>query len=274
MTLFYRFSRRVCIIVCRLFFRLRTWDLENAPLAGGAILASNHQCYLDPPLATCLIRRQCHYLARSSLFGFAPFRWLIIRLGAVPLERGESDSAGLRRAVEMLRSGKLLMLFPEGTRTRDGALGQIQPGAAVIALRAGVPVVPVFIHGAFDCWPRTRRLPRPGRVGVFYGRPIAAPADPAGGHRAQVRELAARIRSALEELQRRAFETMPLKSRRAPVAARTGTGQDGPAPGDPPASAEGRERAARPAPPEGHRCQCGTSGTGSSGASPGALSDG
>jgi hypothetical protein len=133
-----------------------------------------------------------------------------------------------------------------------------------------VPVVPTFIHGAYDCWPRTRRLPRPGRVGVFYGQPISAPAE-AGGHRAQVRELAGKIQSALEELQRRAFETMPLKRRSAPETARAGTGQDGPVPGDPPVSADDRERAARPAPEEGHRCENGASGAGSSGAAPGAV---
>jgi 1-acyl-sn-glycerol-3-phosphate acyltransferase len=270
----YCFSRRLCIIVCRSFFRLRTWGQENVPLVGAGILASNHQCYLDPPLAACLIRRQCSFLARSSLFAFAPFRWLLARLGAVPLGRGESDAAGLRRAVELLRSGKLLLLFPEGTRTRDGALGRVQSGVAGIALRAGVAVVPTFIHGAFDCWPRTRKLPRPGRVGVFYGRPIAAPAAADGGHKEQVRELTAMIQSALEDLQHRAFEAMPLKHRSAPSAARAGAGQDGPVPVDPPASADERERAARPAPEAGHRCECGASGPGSSGASPGALNDG
>ena len=167
MTPFYRVSRLICVAGSRIFFRLRTWGLENVPLEGGVILASNHQCYLDPPLGACLIRRQCRFLARSSLFRFGPFAWLIRNVGAVPLERGESDAAGLRRAVELLKGGALLMLFPEGTRTRDGALGEVQAGAAVIALRAGVPVVPTFIHGAFDAWPRTRKLPRPRRVGVF-----------------------------------------------------------------------------------------------------------
>ena len=237
MTLFYRVSRRICIAFCRGFFRLKTWELERVPLSGGVILASNHQCYLDPPLATCLIRRQCNYLARSTLFRFGPFAWLIRKVGAVPLERGESDAAGLRRGVDLLKAGHLLMLFPEGTRTKDGALGKVQSGAAVIAMRAGVPVIPTFIHGAYDAWPRTKTLPRPRRVGVFYGAPIAPPAEAEGrGHKEQVRKLTGEIQAALEVLQRRAFEVMPLKGRSAPEVARSGDGNDGPVPGDPPAT--------------------------------------
>jgi len=276
-TLFYRACRAVCIVLARGFFRLRVWGLENVPLSGGVILASNHQCFLDPPLGACLIRRQCNFLARSSLFRFGPFRWLIAKLGAVPLERGESDAAGLRRAVELLRGGALLMLFPEGTRTCDGALGEVQAGAAVIALRAGVPVVPTFIHGAYHAWPRTRKLPRPRRVGVFYGKAIAPPAEPAErrGHKEQVHRLTAEIQAALEELQRRAFQVMPLEHRSAPDA-RTGTGQDGPAPADPPAPAASQEARSmgRPAPQEGNRLEKGAPGPGSAAAAPGVNSHG
>ncbi|HOX05590.1 MAG TPA: lysophospholipid acyltransferase family protein [Planctomycetota bacterium] len=236
MTLFYRFCRRLCIIFCRGYLRLKTWNLDRVPTTGGVILASNHQCYLDPPLATCLIRRQCNYLARSTLFRFAPFAWLIRNVGAVPLERGESDAAGLRRAVDILRAGHLLMLFPEGTRTRDGALGRVQSGVAVIAMRSGVPVVPTFIHGAYDAWPRSQRFPRPRRVGVFYGAPIQPPAETEDrrGHKEQVRKLTAEIQAGLEALQRQAFETMPLKGRSVPKTVRNGDGKDGPLPGDPP----------------------------------------
>jgi len=265
MTFFYYVCRLICIAFGRAFFRLRTWGLENVPLSGGVILASNHQCYLDPPIGTCMIRRQCNYLARSTLFRFAPFRWLIIKLGAVPLERGESDAAGLRRAVDMLKGGHLLMLFPEGTRTRDGALGRVQSGVAVIAMRSGVPVVPTFIHGAYDAWPRTKKLPRPRRVGVLYGEPIATPAESEDrrGHKEQVRKLTSEIQAALELLQRRAFEVMPLKGRSAPETARDGDGKDGPLPGDPPASGgdvtAGAPCGARPEAEE-HRLEIGSRG--------------
>jgi len=277
MTLFYRVCRRICIASSRLFFRLRAWGLENVPLSGGVILACNHQCYLDPPFAACLLRRQCHFLARSTLFRFGPFGWLIRNVGAVPLERGESDTRALRRAVEMLRAGALLTLFPEGTRSRDGGLGRVQPGVAAIALRAGAPVVPTFIHGAFDAWPRTRKLPRPRPVGVFYGAPLLPPAEAAEGpgHKERVRQLTIRIQQALEELQRRAFVVMPLKHRSAP-AARAGTGQDGPAPVDPPARAGGQEARStgRSAPQEGNRLGNGAGGSGSAAATPGVNSHG
>jgi 1-acyl-sn-glycerol-3-phosphate acyltransferase len=265
MTLFYRFSRRICIIFCRGFFRLKTWNLERVPLSGGVILASNHQCYLDPPIGACLVRRQCNFLARSSLFRFGPFGWIIRNVGAVPLERGESDATALRRAVDLLKAGKPLMLFPEGTRSRDGALGKVQSGVAVIAMRAGAPVIPTFIHGAYDAWPRTKKLPRPRRVGVFYGELIAPPTEAQGrGHKEQVRKLTSEIQAALEALQRRAFEVMPLKGRSAPEVVRSGDGQDGPVPGDPPAvsgqSTAGAPCGAAPEEVEGNRLGVGPRG--------------
>jgi 1-acyl-sn-glycerol-3-phosphate acyltransferase len=264
-TLFYRFCRRICIVFCRGFFRVKTWNIERVPLSGAAVLVSNHQCYLDPPLATCLIRRQCNYLARSTLFRFGPFGWIIRNVGAVPLERGESDAAALRRAVDILKAGHLLTLFPEGTRTRDGALGKIQSGAAVIAMRSGAPVVPIFIHGAYEAWPRTNMLPRPRRVGVFYGEPIAPPseAEGRGHHKEQVRKLTSEIQAALEALQRRAFEAMPIDGRTAPATAQSGDGNDGPVPGDPP-TPSGQSAAGAPcgAGPEvqGNRLKIGSRG--------------
>jgi 1-acyl-sn-glycerol-3-phosphate acyltransferase len=264
-TLLYRFCRRLCVVVCRGFFRLKTWDIERVPPSGGVILACNHQSYMDPPLAACLFPRQCNFLARSTLFRFGPFGWLIRNVGAVPLERGESDATALRRAVEMLRGGTMLTLFPEGTRTGDGALGKIHSGVAVIALRAGVPVVPTFIHGAFEAWPRTRTFPRPRRVSVFYGQPIAPPADAGDrrGHKEQVRKLTAEIQAALENLQRRAFEVMPLAHRSAPETARSGDGKDGPTPADPPVaggqSTAGAPCGAAPA-AEGNRLGIGSRG--------------
>jgi cytidylate kinase len=264
--LWYRFCRLVCRWTCRAFFRLRTWGIENVPdrRAGGVILACNHQSYLDPPLATCMLERQCRYMARSSLFGFAPFAWLIRSVGAIPIERGESDRAALRRAQEALGEGWLLTLFPEGTRTRDGYLGEVKPGVGSLAVRAGVPVLPCYLHGAYDVWPRSRRLPRPSRVGAFYGKPIAPPDGEGLSRRERARLVNEEMTRTLRQLQELAFEVMPLRTRSAPGALSAAPRAGAPA-GDSPVRAAGED---------GQAERSGGTGEESVGSAPGALSDG
>lgn len=232
--LIYLLGRLLGQWACRLLFGLRTVGAGNVPASGGAILASNHQSYLDPVMVGCRLKRPCWFAARRSLFSFRPFGWLISRLGAFPIERGRVDARALRRAEEVLRSGGLLVIFPEGTRSADGRLGRVEPGVAALAARAGVPVVPAFVHGAWRAWPRSRRLPRPRRVAVFYGPPLFPPE--AGHGRDGVRDFAAGIRTALELLRRQAYESMPLDGRSAPEA-RGESGIRGPDPCGPPARA-------------------------------------
>jgi len=212
--------RLACRHLTRTLLRLRGHGLEHVPRAGGLLLASNHQSFLDPVLATCLLDRQCWYLARRTLFRGA-FGRFIRTVNAVPLERGEADSAALRAALALLDQNRALLLFPEGTRTRDGALGVVRSGVGSLAARADVPVVPVYIHGAFDAWPRTYRLPRPGRVHVFYGPPVR-PADfPAElSRRARGERIAAEVARRLSRLECLAFAAAPVRPR--PLAAGDG----------------------------------------------------
>jgi 1-acyl-sn-glycerol-3-phosphate acyltransferase len=116
--------------------------------------------------------RPVHYLARSSLFRPPLFGRLIGALGAHPLRRGRIDGSALRSCMQVLRGGEPLLLFPEGTRTRDGSLGRMRPGAASLAARCGVPIIPVCIEGAFQAWPRSRALPHPAPVAVAFDRPM------------------------------------------------------------------------------------------------------
>ncbi len=272
--LWYRSCRLISRVLLRSFMRLRTWGLENVPAEGGVIMACNHQSYLDPPLACCMLARESRYLARSTLFTFGPFRWLLRSVGAMPLGRGESDRSALRRAEADLRAGWLLTLFPEGTRTSDGSLGRIKPGVASLAMRAGVVVMPVYIHGAFEVWPRTRRLPRPAPVSILYGKPIAPPADGEGSRRQRAEKLTGQLQAALEELERKAFELRPLSTRSAP-SARAGEAPVGPAPVDPSrAAAEEEARTTGRSGPDDGNSLDGESGSGSPETAPGALSNG
>lgn len=159
-------------LIFLLFFGIRLYGQRNVPSAGGAILASSHQSYLDPIIVGLGLSRQIHFMARDNLFENALFRRLIEFLNAFPVARDSADLRALREGIRRLRAGHLLVLFPEGTRTRTGEIGQIHPGLALMADRAKVPVVPVTIEGAFDIWPRGRRLPRPGKIRVMFGEPI------------------------------------------------------------------------------------------------------
>lgn len=159
------------------FFGVRAHGLKNIPKRGGAILASNHQSFLDPVLIALPLERQIHFMARESLFRYRGFRWLIKALNAFPVRRGGAGPTDIERAVLRLREGKLVLVFPEGTRTRDGSVGKFSKGVARLARMGGACVVPVGINGAFQSWPRTRKIFRFRRLAVAYGKPLIPPQD-------------------------------------------------------------------------------------------------
>jgi len=186
-----------------LFFRIRVWHAERVPERGGVILAANHQSFLDPPVAGLALGRQLCFLARSSLFKGPLLRaWFRAQHG-VPIERGGGDLAAIRRVVGLLREGHGLVMFPEGTRTRDGSVGPFEPGVALIAARARVPVVPVAIEGAFRAWPRWQKAPCWGRVQVAYGEPVPPPEGGKNACIAAAVEVRRRVVELLEGLRQR-----------------------------------------------------------------------
>lgn len=170
---FYRTCRHFCVGAMSALTGVRHFNVpDTGDPADGMLLVSNHQSFLDPVLVGMSMPRPLHFLARQSLFRFPGFRELIRALGAHPLQRGRMDPAAIRTVLRLLRGGRWLLVFPEGTRTRDGSLGRFRPGSAELAARAGVPVLPVCIQGADRAWPRHQPLPRPARVAVAYGEPI------------------------------------------------------------------------------------------------------
>ena len=170
----YRLWQQVARVLFVLVFGLRVHHRRRFPRTGGVLVVANHQSYLDPILAAVGMPRAFHPMARESLFRFAPFRWLIGSLYAFPVRRGTADLAAVKEALRRLKAGGVVLVFPEGTRTRDGSIGPMHGGPAAIAARAGVPIVPMVIDGAFEAWPRTRRLPRPQRIRVACGWPVLA----------------------------------------------------------------------------------------------------
>jgi 1-acyl-sn-glycerol-3-phosphate acyltransferase len=201
----------VCREICRLgflaFFRGRAFGRCNVPTTGGALLVCNHQSFLDPVLAGLSLGRECHFMARDTLFRGGVFRPLIESLNAYPVKRGTADIGAIKETLKRLRAGALITVFPEGTRTEDGSVGPMQSGVVLIARKAGVPLVPVALLGAFECWPRTSRLPRPGPVVVAYGEPLTPEQVSAWTDERCIGEVRRRITAMME-----AYRRLPLLS--------------------------------------------------------------
>lgn len=155
------------------FLRYRSFGRKNVPRRGGVLIVSNHQSYMDPLLIGVGLDRQIHIMARRSLFHKNIFfRWLIQSLNAFPLKDDGIDVGAIKEAIRRIKKGNIVLIFPEGTRTRDGSIGEIHRGIAMIANRTGSPVVPAVIHGAFEAWPRTRKMFRLRPIRVAFGRPL------------------------------------------------------------------------------------------------------
>jgi 1-acyl-sn-glycerol-3-phosphate acyltransferase len=184
------------------FWNLKLRGIENIPVTGGLIIASNHQSYLDPFAISVPIKRSLRFLAWNEALNW-PFVGKVMRvLGAWPLQLGGSDPAAIRRTHQWLREGGAVMIFPEGGRgLPDGSMTRFKAGAVRIALEARVPILPVTIRGFHRIWPRGRLIPRLGKIEIIY-HPVFHPQqqpeeDARACARRESEQLAAIICSAL-----------------------------------------------------------------------------
>lgn len=159
----------LCRIILSRMFEMKVYGRQNVPRTGGVMLISNHASYLDPVVLGVQIVRPISFIAKSELFENRFFGWLIRSLNTFPVRRGESDVGAIREALRRLQEGRVLTMFPEGTRTLDGKLQRIQPGIAMLIRRAKVPVIPAVVDGTFEAWPKGRKLPSHFPVSVLYG---------------------------------------------------------------------------------------------------------
>lgn len=177
-SLFGRWLYSALWILCRTLgvslFGFRCRFVEPLPPEGGLVVLSTHQSHLDPLLLGLACDRRLSSLARSSLYRFKPFGAIITALDAVPINREASTVQAMKTVIDRLKNGAAVIIFPEGARTWDGHVGELKAGFGLIAKKARVPIVPVAIVGAFECWPRTRLLPRPGRIRLEFGEIIPA----------------------------------------------------------------------------------------------------
>jgi 1-acyl-sn-glycerol-3-phosphate acyltransferase len=159
----------VLSFVFKLGFAMNVSGVENIPKTGGAVIASNHISLWDPPVLGAALRRPVHFMAKKELFANPVFAWVIKRLNAFPVQRGAADRVAIRKALLLLEQQELLGIFPEGTRSKTGVLGDPEPGVALIAAKAGAPIVPTAIFGTNQFGKCGFRLPK---FAVVFGSPI------------------------------------------------------------------------------------------------------
>jgi 1-acyl-sn-glycerol-3-phosphate acyltransferase len=151
--------------------------IDEIPVEGPAIVAANHASNLDPVVLASVLMpklgRRLQWLGKKELFAWPVVGWIARNGGVHPVDRATADVEAFRLAKRILDEGHLLLVFPEGTRSRDGALQEARDGVAVLALRTGAPIIPIGLAGSYGVWPRGQKLPHPGgRVTIRVGRPF------------------------------------------------------------------------------------------------------
>ena len=172
MNLSYRIAWLGFRAVYATYFRWRVFNPERVPRTGPVILAANHASFIDPPLVGSGLTRDINYLARESLFRFPVVGAILRSWNAVPVDRDGGGAAGLRKILNRLFAGGGIILFPEGTRTKDGNLQPARSGIGLTVIKSSAPVVPVRVFGTFAAYGRNHKFPRPKKVAVKYGVPL------------------------------------------------------------------------------------------------------
>jgi 1-acyl-sn-glycerol-3-phosphate acyltransferase len=152
------------------FLRVDVRGIENTPRTGRLIAATNHTSFIDPILSSALLREDVLPIAKVELFGF-PFGFVFYWYGAFPIRRGEGDLAAMKRALSVLRDEHVMLISPEGTRTKSGTLESAREGTALLAIKSGAPVLPVAIWGGKLFWRNLSRLRRT-YIGMRIGEPL------------------------------------------------------------------------------------------------------
>jgi len=197
----YQLVRSLIAVVSRAYWRLTIEGRENVPATGAFVLAPVHRSFIDFALVSGITRRRMRYMGKDSLWKVSLFGRFISALGAFPVRRGAADREALRRSIEVVERGEPLVLFPEGTRRFGPTIEHLFDGAAYVATRAGVPVVPVGIGGSERAMQKGKKLPRPVKIHIVVGKPLHPPVNPGGrASRRAVHELTEQLHVELQRL--------------------------------------------------------------------------
>jgi 1-acyl-sn-glycerol-3-phosphate acyltransferase len=212
-------------------WRPKVTGAENIPASGGAILAANHQSVVDSVFLPLMVDRPVTFSAKAEYFTASGpmarvWAYYLRATNQLTMDRDGPRAAQdtLEAALALLQQGQLFGIYPEGTRSPDGRLYRGRPGVGWLALRSGLPVIPVALSGTRKVLPPGRMIPRPGRIGVTIGKPVALAPElfdaPPGKAR---RQIADQVMAAIQELSGQEYVPMFASDRKAELAAQNGT---------------------------------------------------
>ena len=198
----YRFCYILSGLLAKTVFSYRAFGQENIIEEGPAIMAANHQSYLDPPLIGITCRKELYFLARKTLFEKKLLGSLISRVNALPVDLSRGDLVAVRTIINLLKEGHRTVIFPEGTRSLDGNIQQARPGIGMIIAKTLVPVVPMRIFGSFEAWPKGSKI-RPHPITVVVGKPMRFVKEEFGGNnRESYQKISERVLAAIAAIRR------------------------------------------------------------------------
>jgi 1-acyl-sn-glycerol-3-phosphate acyltransferase len=212
---YYRLVKATISGVLRLCGGFTVRGIANIPAAGGALICPNHISFMDPPAVGAAVPGHTYFMAKQELFSVPVLGWLIGRLYTFPVDRGGADRGAVRTAIEALQAGNLVTIFAEGGRSPDGSLQRANTGPALIANRAGVPVVPACVKATDQVLPRGSVYLHRGSVQVDFGEPVWPEEFGVGRlDKAQLRAMTERVMQEIEALQQTQYERV---GQRAPA---------------------------------------------------------
>lgn len=201
MNITYSICKALAQGVGKVYFSLEVKGKENLIQAGegGSIIAANHQSFLDPPLVAAAYPGEIHFLARETLFQGA-FGKLIASINAVPISKEGADLASMKRIMKEVKDGNRVLVFPEGTRTKDGNIGSVAGGIGMIVAKSDAIVQPIRIEGAFEAWPKHQKRIKRVPISITIGKPVRFTEERKQKGKAGYQEIANTILEKIKEL--------------------------------------------------------------------------
>ncbi len=169
----YKVSQLIVRAFVAVYFRLKVEGLEHVPREGAYLVVANHTSFLDPMFICSVVPRVIHYITYAFFYYHRAIHWYCKRVFCIPIKKEGNDIATFKQTLRLLKQGELVGIFPEGARSQTGKLSRAQPGVALIALKAGVPILPVGIQGAYEAFPVGSRFPKPSPVTLTFGKPFS-----------------------------------------------------------------------------------------------------
>jgi len=199
--MFYGFARGLLLGLSKLLFRIRIDGSERVPMTGAFIVAPSHRSYFDTPFVSFITRRKIRFMAKEELFADAFGARLFTALGGIPVKRGSASARSAMKAIQSaLEAGEPAAVFPEGTREHGPTISPLFDGAAYLAVKLGVPIVPVGIGGSEEILASGKKLPKLHKVAVKVGAPIFPRVDASTRRRGDLVALSDELMKSLQSL--------------------------------------------------------------------------